>query len=130
MTGRQERQHATSGSPFEATIGFSRGLRMGDRVVIAGTTPIWPDGSCDPDAGLQARRCLEIILAALRDLGAETADVIRTRMYLTDVGDAAAVGKEHGAAFRDVRPASTMVVVSGLLDPRWKVEIEAEAIVG
>ena len=124
-----DRQLISSGSPYEPTIGFSRAVRVGDRVVVAGTAPVWPDGSCDPDAEAQARRCFEIILAALADAGATTADVVRTRMFLTSAGYADGVGRAHGAVFGDVRPAATMVVVAGLLDPRWKVEIEAEAVV-
>ena len=101
---------------------------MGDRIVVSGTAPVWPDGSCDPDPTAQARRCLEIILEALSELGASAADVVRTRTYLVDAEDWEPVGKAHGEVFADVRPASTMVVVAGLLDPRWKVEIEAEAV--
>jgi enamine deaminase RidA (YjgF/YER057c/UK114 family) len=124
-----ERRNIASGSPFEATIGFSRAVRVGDRVVVSGTAPIWPDGSCDPDPARQARRCIEIIVAALADAGAKTSDVIRTRMFVTDAAHADAVGRAHGEAFGDVRPAATIVVVTALLDPRWVVEIEAEAIV-
>jgi enamine deaminase RidA (YjgF/YER057c/UK114 family) len=123
-----ERQRVQSGSPFEATIGFCRAMRVGERVLIAGTAPIWPDGSCDPDPGVQAGRCFEIILAALRELGGEPKHVVRTRMLLTDASYAEAVGQAHGAIFSEIRPVATMVVVAGLLDPRWKVEIEAEAI--
>ena len=124
-----ERRRIASGSPFEPEIGFSRAVRVGERVLVAGTAPIWPDGSCDPDPGAQARRVLEIILAALREAGAGPEHVIRTRTYLTRADDAPAVGRAHGAVFGDVRPASTMVVVAGLLDPRWKVEMEAEALI-
>lgn len=124
-----ERQHITSGSPYEKTIGFSRAVRVGDRVLVAGTAPIWPDGSCDPDPEAQARRALEIILQALREAGAGPEHVVRTRTYLTDAAYAEAVGRAHGAIFSQIRPASTMVVVAALLDPRWKVEMEAEAIV-
>jgi len=124
-----ERQRVSSGSPFEPRFGFSRAVRVGDRVLVAGTAPIWPDGSCDPDPEAQARRCLEIIVAALREAGAKPADVVRTRTYITDAKDADAVGRAHGAVFGEVRPASTMVVVAGLLDPRWKVEMEAEAVI-
>jgi len=124
------RDRIASGSPFEESIGFSRALRVGDRVLVSGTAPIWPDGSCDPDVEVQARRCFEIIAAALGDAGAEVRDVVRTRMFITDAAHAEAVGRAHGAVFGDVRPAATMVVVSALLDPRWHVEIEAEAVVG
>lgn len=123
------RVRVTSGSPFEASIGFSRAVRDGDRIVVSGTAPIWPDGSCPDDAEIQARRCLEIIVEALEQAGGAVADVVRTRMYLTDASEAATVGAVHGEVFADVRPAATMVVVAGLLDPRWKVEIEAEAVV-
>lgn len=103
---------------------------MGNRVLVAGTAPIWPDGTCDPDPAVQARRCLEIILAALAEAGAGPEHVVRTRLYLTSASDAEAVGRAHGAVFGRVRPASTMLVVAGLLDSRWKVEMEAEAVVG
>jgi enamine deaminase RidA (YjgF/YER057c/UK114 family) len=124
------RQHVSSGSPYEPKIGISRAVRVGDRVLVSGTAPIWPDGSCDPDAGVQARRCFEIIVAALREAGAEPGDVVRTRQFITDPADGDAVGAAHAEVFGDARPVSTMVVVSGFLDPRWKVEIEVEAICG
>lgn len=124
-----ERRRISSGSPYEPKIGFSRAVRVGNRVLVSGTAPIWPDGSCDPDPEVQARRCLEIILAALREAGAGPEQVVRTRVYITSAKDAEAVGRAHGAVFGGVRPASTMVVVAALLDPRWKVEIEAEAVV-
>ena len=123
-----ERQRISSGSPYEATVGFSRAVRVGDRVLVSGTAPIWPDGSCDPDAGVQAERCLEIILTALAQAGAGPEQVVRTRSYLVDRADEAAVSRAHGRVFSEIRPASTMIVVAGLLDPRWKVEMEAEAI--
>ena len=125
----QERKRVASGSPFEASIGFSRALRVGNRVLVAGTAPVWPDGSCDPDPGVQARRCLEIIVGALAEAGAKPEHVVRTRTFLIDASDWEAVGAAHGEVFRDVRPVSTMVVAGGLLDPRWKVEIEAEAMI-
>jgi len=125
-----DRQRVSSGSPYEPVIGFSRAVRVGHRVEVGGTAPIWPDGSCDPDPGAQARRCFEIIEAALREAGASLADVVRTRAYLVDAADWEAVGRVHGELFGEIRPASTMVVVAALLDERWKVEIEADAIVG
>jgi enamine deaminase RidA (YjgF/YER057c/UK114 family) len=124
-----ERQRISSGSPFEPTIGFSRAVRIGDRVLVSGTGPIWADGSCPDDAGVQARRCLEIILDALVAAGGSAGDVVRTRMFLTSATDADAVGAAHGEVFGEHRPAATMVVIAALLDPRWRVEIEAEAIV-
>jgi enamine deaminase RidA (YjgF/YER057c/UK114 family) len=125
-----ERTRIASGSPFEKEIGFSRAVRVGERVVVSGTAPIWPDGSCDPDPGVQARRCLEIVLAALAEAGAGPEHVIRTRVLLTRPEDATVVGQAHGEVFAEIRPAATMVVVSALLDPRWLVEIEAEAVIG
>ncbi|MET1232964.1 MAG: RidA family protein [Candidatus Limnocylindrales bacterium] len=124
-----DRQRISSGSPYERTVGFSRAVRIGGRVLVSGTAPIWPDGSCDPDAGIQAGRCLEIIVAALAEAGAGPEHVVRTRSYLVDRGDEAAVSHAHGRVVGEIRPASTMVVVAGLLDARWKVEMEAEAII-
>jgi enamine deaminase RidA (YjgF/YER057c/UK114 family) len=125
-----ERSRASSGSPFERPIGFSRAVRAGDRVLVSGTGPVWPDGSCDPDPYAQACRSFEIALHALEELGGSAGDVVRTRMYLLDAADWEAVGRAHGGLFEAVRPAATMVVVAGLLDPRWRVEVEVEAIVG
>jgi enamine deaminase RidA (YjgF/YER057c/UK114 family) len=122
-------QRISSGSPFEAVIGFSRAVRVEDRVLVSGTAPIWSDGSCDPDPYAQARRCLEIISGALQEAGSGPEHVVRTRTYLVDRADWEAVGRAHGEIFADVRPTSTMVVVVGFLDDRWKVEMEAEAIV-
>ena len=124
-----ERHNISSGSPFEPTVGFSRAVRVGDRVIVAGTAPIWPDGAVDPDPGAQARRCLEIMLNALEEAGGRASDVVRTRMFITDAADGDRIGQAHGEIFSGIRPASTVVVVSGLLDPRWKVEMELEAVV-
>src|SRR6058998_551760 len=104
-----DRRRIASGSPYERSIGFSRALRIGRTVYVSGTAPVWPDGSCDPDPEIQARRCLEIILGALREAGAGPEHVVRTRTYLTRAEDWEAVGRAHGAVFHDVRPASTMV---------------------
>lgn len=125
-----DRQRATSGSPYEGRYGFSRAVRDGSVVHVAGTAPIWPDGSCPDDVSVQARRCWQIVAEALAALGAGLDDVVRTRMYLTDPADADAVGAVHGEVFAQARPAATMVVVSGLLDPRWRVEVEATAVCG
>jgi len=124
------RINVSSGSPYEPTIGFSRAVRVGDRVLVAGTAPIWPDGEVDPDVSVQARRCIEIMLAALEEAGGRPEDVVRTRMFLTDPSHADPVGKVHGEFFADIRPAATMVVVKELLDPRWLVEMELEAVIG
>lgn len=124
------RRHVSSGSPYEPVIGFSRAVRVENRVLVSGTAPVWPDGSCPDDPAVQTRRCLEIILQALSELGAGPEHVVRTRMFLTRAEDWEAVGRAHGEVFQELRPAATMVVVAALLDPRWRVEIEAEAIVG
>jgi enamine deaminase RidA (YjgF/YER057c/UK114 family) len=123
----RSRTHISSGSPFEPTIGFSRAVRVGNRVLVSGTAPVFPDGSCPDDVALQTRRCFAIIEAALAAAGASVADVVRTRMFLVDPADAEAVGDVHGKVLGRVRPAATMVAVAALLDPRWKIEIEAEA---
>jgi enamine deaminase RidA (YjgF/YER057c/UK114 family) len=123
-------ERVSSGSPYEPTIGFSRAVRAGDRVMVSGTAPVWPDGHVDPDVGVQMRRCLEIVFEAIEALGAAREDVVRTRMYLVDARDHEEVGRVHGEAFGAVLPAATMVVVAALLDPRWRVEMEAEAVIG
>lgn len=122
------RQLIKSGSPFEATMGFSRAVRVGNLVAVSGTAPIWPDGTVDPDPSAQARRCLEIIEAALLEAGAGLAAVVRTRMFISDRSVMDAIGRAHREFFGEIQPAATMVVV-GFLDPRWKVEIEADAVV-
>ena len=125
-----DRQLVSSGSPYEEPIGFSRAVRVGDRVVVAGTAPNWPDGHVDADVEAQTDRCIEIMLAALAEAGATADDVVRTRTYLVEAADWEAAGRSHGRHFRGARPASTMVVVTGFIDPRWKVEMEAEAVIG
>ena len=110
-------------------MGYSRAVRDGRHVFVAGTCAVMPDGGEPPrDAYGQARRCFEIIQAALAEAGAGPEHVVRTRMYLLDVKDSEDVGRAHGELFGAVRPASAMVVVSALLDPRWLVEIEADAL--
>ncbi|MGH9180626.1 MAG: RidA family protein [Acidimicrobiales bacterium] len=127
------RRRISSGSPYEASIGFSRAVVVqtvaGTRILVSGTAPVWPDGSCDPDPAVQARRCLEIIEVALAEAGSSLDDVVRPRTYLTGAGDAGAVGDVHRTAFAEARPAATMVVVAALVDPRWRVEIEVEAVI-
>ena len=127
MTARKQ---IRSGSPYEDKIGFSRAVRVGNRVMVSGTAPIWPDGSVDPDPYVQSKRCLEIIVQALDEAGASPAHVVRTRTYLSDASCAEGAAKAHAEVFGSVRPASTMVVVAGFLDERWKVEFEAEADLG
>jgi len=122
-----ERRLIASGSPYEPVIGFSRAVRAGARVLVSGTGPVMPDGGCPESTAAQARRCWEIVLAALAEAGASASDVVRTRTLLTPAADAEGAMAAHGEVFRDVRPASTMLVVHALLDPRWTVEVEAEA---
>ena len=118
-----------SGSPYEAVVGFSRAVVAGHHVSVAGTAPIMPaDADPPPDAYGQAKRCLEIIAVALREAGAGPEHVVRTRMFLVDAHDWKEAGRAHGELFADVRPANTTIVVSGFLDPRWRLEMEADAI--
>ena len=124
------RRNHSSASPYEPIYGYSRAVRVGNRIDVAGCAPIEPDGtSTSGDAGVQAARCIVIIGEALEALGGSFADVVRTRMYITDTADSDLVGRAHGSAFKNVRPASTMLVVPALIRPEWKVEIEAEAII-
>ena len=123
------RKRIASGSPYEPVIGFSRAVVDGHHVSVAGTAPIMPDGGPPPeDAYGQARRVLEVIVAALREAGASPEHVVRTRTYLVRAEDWQEVGRAHGEVFSEVRPASTMVVVTGFLDERWLVEMEADAV--
>jgi enamine deaminase RidA (YjgF/YER057c/UK114 family) len=125
-----ERQLVSSGSPYEPVFGYSRAVRVGQHVSVAGTAPIMADGGEPPaDAYGQTRRCLEIILAALAETGAAADDVIRTRVYATRAEDFDEVARAHGEVFSDIRPASAYIVVDTLVDPRWLVELEADAIV-
>lgn len=124
------RTRVTSGSPFEATFGFCRAVRDGNRIIVAGTGPVEPDGSTTPGgAAAQAERVCTIILAAIEELGGSAADVVRTRMLLTDPDDQDAVGAVHARFFGASRPAATMAGVAWLCRPEWRVEIEAEAVV-
>lgn len=104
-------------------------MKVGDRVLVSGTAPVEPDGGCAEGAKEQTKRCFAIISQALAEAGASLDDVVRTRIYLTDARDAFEVGGVHGEIFGTRRPAATMVVVAALLDPRWRVEIEAEALI-
>jgi enamine deaminase RidA (YjgF/YER057c/UK114 family) len=126
-----ERRLISSGSPYEPVVGFSRAVRVGDRVIVAGTAPVMPDGADPPpDAYGQAKRCLEIIARALGEAGARLEDVVRTRVYLVRTADFEEVGRAHGEVFAEIRPANTTLAIAELVDPRWLVEIEAEAVVG
>jgi enamine deaminase RidA (YjgF/YER057c/UK114 family) len=124
-----ERQLFTSGAAFEERVGYSRAVRVGDRVWVSGTAPIMP-GDADPPTTAydQAKVCLGIIERALREAGSSLDDVVRTRIYVADAALIDDVGRAHGEAFARARPATTGIVVQ-LLDPRWLVEIEAEAVI-
>ena len=112
-------------SPYEPIIGFSRAVKMSSHIFVSGTGPV---GAEDADPATQTRHTLSIIEKALHSAGAGFADVVRTRIYLTRAEDWEAVGRVHGEVFGAIRPASTMVVVAQLLNPSWRVEIEADAI--
>ena len=120
------RQNIRGGSPFEPIIGFSRAVRVGSCVHLAGTGPV---GAEDEDAEGQTRRIFAIAEKALGEAGAGFKDVVRTRMYLTHVEDWEAVGRVHGEFFANIRPAATMVIVAALLNPAWRVEIEMDAVI-
>ena len=124
------RQRASSGSPYEPRIGISRGIRAGHLIAVSGTAPIGPEGQtvAPGDAAAQARRCFEIVQAALEQLGASLSDVIRTRILLTRIEDWQAVAPVHGEFFAGVRPASTIMQVVRFIDPDWLVEIEVDAV--
>lgn len=126
----EERRRIASGVPWEETVGYSRAVRVGDRVVVAGTTAV-VDGepAHEGDAYQQTRVALAIIGQALTAAGANLSDVVRTRIFTTDISLSRDIGLAHGEVFRDIRPAATMVQVQALIDPRLLVEIEAEAIV-
>ena len=127
-----ERRNISGGSEWEPVVGYSRAVRVGDRVFVAGTAPVAEGGGTHApgDAYAQARRCLEIILKALGEAGASAADVVRTRMFVTDISRWQEYGRAHGEVFGQIRPATTMVEVRALIEPEMLIEIEAEAVVG
>jgi enamine deaminase RidA (YjgF/YER057c/UK114 family) len=125
------RQTVSAVSAFADVVGYSRAVAVDNHVFVAGTAPVMPDRSAPPaDPYLQAKRCLEIIVEALAELGAKPEHVVRTRIYLLHADDIEEVGRAHGDVFRDAKPVTTALIVGGLLDPRWLVEIEAEAVIG
>lgn len=130
MANGGERQVVETSAPWAPTVGYSRAVRVGPHVSVAGTAAVAPEGGIahPGDAYRQAQRCLEIIVDALREVGARPEDVVRTRMYVRDPADWEAVGRAHGEVFAAVRPATTMVI-TGFIDPAMLVEIEADAVV-
>jgi enamine deaminase RidA (YjgF/YER057c/UK114 family) len=125
------RTRVSSGSPYEPKVGISRAVRAGTIVTVAGTAPLGPDGRtvAPGDAAAQARRCLDIIAAALQGAGASLRHVVRTRILLTRIDDWQAVAAVHGEFFRDIRPVNTIMQVVRFIDPEWLVEIEADAVI-
>ena len=117
-------------SPFEEQAGFTRALRAGNRIVCSGTVGVEEDGSVSPDAGAQAERCFALIGRYVEELGGRMEDVVRVRMFATDIHDADAITAAFTRALGHVRPTGTLVAVAALYHPSWKVEIEAEAVIG
>ena len=124
------RRFASTGAPWEPIVGYSRAVRAGDTIAVTGCVGVEPDGSFAPSLEAQSRRALAIVVAAIEALGGTRRDVIRTRMFVTDISRWKEVGEAHGEVFGPIRPATTMVEVARLIDARALVEIEADAIVG
>lgn len=129
VSERNGRKYASTGSAWEPVIGYSRAVRVGDQIAVTGTVGVEADGSYAPDVKSQARRSLEIILAAVEALGGKASDVIRTRLYVTDIAKWKDVGDAHGEVFGQIRPATTMVEVARLIDDAVLIEIEVDAVV-
>ena len=127
-----KRQNISTGAPWESIVGYCRAVRVGSHVAVSGTAPVGDNGEVVGvgDAYVQAKRCIEIIEQALKDAGSGLGEVVRTRMFVTDISQWEAIGRAHGEAFGDIRPATAMVEVSQLIDPDMLVEIEADAIIG
>lgn len=132
MSTPAKRQNVSSGSKFEPTIGFSRAVRIGNVIAVSGTAPIGADGKIAGlnDAYAQTKRCIEVAAAALEKAGASLDDVIRTRVFLTDINRWQDAARAHGEAFGEIRPACTFAQVAALIDPEWLVELEFDAVVG
>lgn len=129
VTERGGRRYASTGSAWEPVIGYSRAVRAGDQIAVTGTVGVEADGRFAPTLKAQTRRALEIVLAAIDALGGKASDVIRTRMYVTDISKWKEVGEAHGEVFGQIRPATTMVEVARLIDDSAFIEIEADAVV-
>lgn len=127
--GTAVKQRVSSGSPLEPVLGFSRAVKTGNQIMVAGTAPIEPDVSTTPgNAAAEMERCCEIVAKAIADLGGDIADTVRTCIYLTDRADFAAIAAIHGRWFGVARPATTTLIVAGFVRPEWRVEIEAETM--
>jgi enamine deaminase RidA (YjgF/YER057c/UK114 family) len=124
------RKVVSTGARWEPVVGYSRAVRSGNWIAVTGTLGLNPDGSCPPKAADQMRQALEIIVAAIEALGGRRSDIIRTRMYVTDIGKWEEIGRVHADMLGDIRPATTMVEVSALADPAALVEVEADALCG
>ncbi|WP_254839334.1 RidA family protein [Natronomonas marina] len=126
-----DRRRVSTGTEWEPRVGYSRAVRVGDRILVSGTTATDAEGNpvAPGDPEVQTRRALETVVEAIEEAGGRREDVVRTRMYVTDADDWEIVGDVHGEFFGDVRPAASMVEVSGLIGPEYVVEIEAEAVV-
>ena len=124
------RQRIPPLTPFEEQAQFTRAIRVGDRIIVSGNVGVEEDGSISPDTARQAERCFEQILEYVRQLGGQSGDLVRVRMFVTDIADAMAVTEKFTAACGHARPTGTLVAVSALAGPDFKVEIEAEAVIG
>ncbi len=128
VTERNGRKYASTGSPWEPVVGYSRAVRAGDFIFVTGTVGLEPDGRFGATLKAQTRRALEIIVAAIEALGGKPSDVVRTRIYVTDIEHWREIGEIHHEFFESIRPATTMVQVARLIDPEALVEIEADAL--
>src|SRR6516165_9053375 len=126
---RNGRKYVSTGSPWEPVVGYSRAVRVGDLIFVTGTVGILPDGRYGATVTAQTHRALEIIVAAIEALGGKVTDVVRTRIYVTDIEHWREVGAVHSEFFESIRPATTMVQVARLIDPQALVEIEADAVI-
>jgi enamine deaminase RidA (YjgF/YER057c/UK114 family) len=124
------RQRIPAQSPFEEAIGFTRAIRTGNAIAVSGTVGVEADGSVEEECGAQADRCFALIRQHIEQLGGHIGDVVRVRMFVTDMADADAASAAFSRALGATRPAATLVAIAGLYDPRWKIEIEADAVIG